>query len=179
MANNILVTGRPGSGKTTLVLKLVERLYGGGFKAGGFVTEEIREGPHRTGFEVRDLGGSKAILAHVDRKGKPRVGKYGVDVKAFERIALRALEIGKKEADLLIVDEIGRMELFSNLFRSTLLELLGTPLPLLATVHMGSDAFTSDILSRGDVSVYRLNPAQREDLLEVVDGSIRRILTDG
>jgi len=179
MPNNILVTGRPGSGKTTLVLKLVQRLQEEGFKAGGFVTEEIREGPHRTGFEVRDLGGSKAVLAHVDRKGKPRVGKYGVDVGAFERIALRALEIGKKEADLLVVDEIGRMELFSNLFRSTLLELLKMPVPILATVHMGSDAFTSEVMSREDVSVYSLSPGHRDDLLEVVDGSMRRILTDG
>lgn len=179
MPNNILLTGRPGSGKTTLALKLVKRLQGEGFKAGGFVTEEIREGPQRSGFEVRDLGGDKAVLAHVDRKGKPRVGKYGVDIEAFERIALRALEIGKKEADFLVVDEIGRMELFSAPFRSILLELMEMPVPVLATVHMGGDAFTSDIMSRTDVSVYRLNPAQRDDLLGVVDGSIRRILTDG
>ncbi|MBN2026138.1 MAG: NTPase [Actinobacteria bacterium] len=177
MPNNILLTGRPGSGKTTLVLRMVERLDEGGFKAGGFVTEEIREGPQRTGFEVRDLGGGKAILAHVDRKEKPRVGKYGVDVEAFERIALRALEIGKKEADLLVVDEIGRMELFSTLFRSTLLELLEMHVPILATVHAGNDEFTSGIMSREDISLYHLNPAQREDLLEVVDRSIRRILT--
>jgi nucleoside-triphosphatase len=179
MPNNILVNGRPGSGKTTLVVELVERLAGCGFKAGGFVTEEIREGPNRAGFEVRDLGGSRAILAHVQRKGKPRVSKYGIDIVAFESIALPALEIGKKEADLLVVDEIGRMELFSSTFRSTLLELLVLPVPLVATVHAGNDAFTEDILSRKDVSVYGLNPGQREELLEVVYGSMHKILMVG
>jgi nucleoside-triphosphatase len=176
---NLLVTGRPGSGKTTLVLRALERLAAQGFKAGGFVTEEIREDNHRVGFEVRDLGGRAAVLAHVDHKGKHRVGKYGVDVDAFERIALRALEAGKKEADLLVLDEIGRMELLSSAFRSTLMELLGLPMPMLATVHAGSDPFTEDILSRNDVAVHPLTPAVREDLLEVIDESMRRILKDG
>ncbi len=178
MPNNVLVTGRPGSGKTTLVVKLLQRLAGRGFKAAGFVTEEIREGPGRVGFEVRDLEGNKAILAHVRRKGKPRVGKYGVDVEAFESIALKALEIGKKDTDLLVVDEIGRMELFSSLFRSTLLELLDLRVPLLATVQARDDDFTRDIISRQDAVVYRLNDMERGELLEVVDGYVRRILTD-
>lgn len=178
MPNNILVTGRPGSGKTTLVTRLVEGLAASGVKAGGFVTEEIREGPHRVGFEVRDLGGDTAILAHTGYKGKHRVGKYGVDVEAFERIALHALKIGEKEAGLLVVDEIGRMELFSSTFRSTLLELLASPVPLLATVHAGNDGFTAAIMSREDVSVYRLSPAQRDDLLEVIEASVSRILMD-
>jgi nucleoside-triphosphatase len=179
MPNNILLTGRPGSGKTTLVMRLVEGFAADGFKAGGFITEEIREGPHRVGFEVRDLGGGTAILAHVGYKGKHRVGKYGVDVEAFERIALHALKIGKKEADLLVVDEIGRMELFSSTFRSTLLGLLAAPVPLLATVHAGKDDFSEDVLLRDDVFVFCLSPTQRENLLEVIDESMRRILTDG
>src|SRR4030042_2123649 len=110
MPNNILISGKPGSGKTTLVVRLVEKLSREGFKAGGFVTEEIRECSHRVGFEIRDLGGDTAVLAHIDYKGKPRVGKYGVDIEAFEGIALRALEIGKKKADLLSVDAEGGME---------------------------------------------------------------------
>jgi len=178
MPNNILLAGRPGSGKTTLVVKLLERLEKRGFKAAGFVTEEIRRGPVRVGFEVRDLGGSRAILAHVQRKGKPRVGKYGVDVQAFESIALKALEAGKKDSDLLVVDEIGRMELFSPLFRSTMLELLDLHEPLLATVQVRDDGFTRDMISREDTVVYRLNTLEREELLEVIDEHVRRILTD-
>lgn len=179
MRRNVLVTGRPGSGKTTLVVEVVRRLGADGFKAAGFVTEEIREGSERKGFKVRDLGGEEAILAHVDHKGKPRVGKYGVDVGAFEGIALRALEIGKKEADLLVVDEIGRMELASPLFRAALDGIMRQPLPVLATIHMGKDPLSLSLLQRDDVSVHRVHPAVREELREVIYAELRRLLMDG
>jgi len=178
MPGNILVTGRPGCGKTTLVVRVQERLAAGGFKVGGFVTEEIREGSQRVGFEVRDLRGDTAILAHTRYKGKHRVGRYGVDVEAFEGIALNALNTGKKEADLIVVDEIGRMELASAAFRTALLELLDSPLPLLATAHAGKDPFTASIVERDDVTVYRLNAAERDQVLEVIDGQMNRILTE-
>jgi nucleoside-triphosphatase len=178
MPNNVLVSGKPGSGKTTLLVKLMERAAARGFKADGFVTEEIRKGSSRVGFEVRNLGGESAVLAHIDYKGKPRVGKYGVDVKAFENIALKALDTGKKEADLLVVDEIGRMEMNSAPFRHLLLELMSLPVPLLATIHVGKDNFTVTLLDRGDVTVYHLDTSVRESLLEVIDESLHVILED-
>ncbi len=178
MPGNIVVTGRPGSGKTTLVMRIAERLAARGFKAGGFITEEIRKGRGRVGFLVRDLAGNAKVLAHVSYRGKQRVGKYGVDVAAFESIALHALMSGKEEADLLIIDEIGRMELFSPSFRSALPGLLDAPVPVLATAHSGSDAFTDALLARDDVIVHVLDQKNRESILEVIDGSMHRILTE-
>jgi nucleoside-triphosphatase len=178
MPNNILISGRPGSGKTTLVVKLVEKLSMEGFKAGGFVTEEIREGSNRVGFGIRDLGGETAVLAHIDYKGKPRVGKYGVDIEAFEGIALRALETGKDQADLLVVDEIGRMEMISPRFRTAILDFMDFSTPLLATIHSGNDDFTATLLKRDDTAVYRIGSLDRENILEVVDDSLHMVLRD-
>ena len=178
MPNNILVTGRPGSGKTTLVVKVVESLMSEGFKAAGFVTEEIRGGSHRSGFEVRDLRGDTAVMAHVDYAGKPRVGRYGIDLEAFERVALKALDTREEEVDYIVIDEIGRMELASNTFRSILMELLDTPMPLLATVHKARDPFTGAVLDREDVLAYDIGPGSRDSLQEVIHGTLLGILAD-
>jgi len=178
MPDNIMITGRPGSGKTTLVVRLVERLTREGFKAAGFVTEEIRGGSHRSGFMVRDLRGEDAVMAHVDFRGKTRVGKYGVDLEAFEEIALRALDTEEGEVDYLVIDEIGRMEMASDAFRSALLRLIDAPLPLLATVHKARDPFTGALLEREDVGVYDISPGNRDSLLEVICGLLRGILAD-
>jgi nucleoside-triphosphatase len=179
MPDNILVTGRPGSGKTTLVTSLAERYSERGFKVGGFVTEEIREDANRVGFLVRDLGGDTGILAHVTYKGKLRVGKYGVDVATFERIALHALGDGREKADLLVIDEIGRMELISSAFRSIIPEILDASIPMLATAPAGGDAYIRAIHSRKDVTSYAINAANRVSIEEVIDDYMHRILTDG
>jgi nucleoside-triphosphatase len=178
MPNNILVRGRPGSGKTTLVVNVVQSLSAEGFKAAGFVTEEIRGGSHRLGFKVRDLRGDTATMAHIEYAGKPRVGKYGVDLEAFERVALKALDTFKGEVDFTVIDEIGRMEMASSTFRSVLMEILDIPMPLLATVHKAGDPFTGALLDREDVSVYDIGPGSRDSLLEVIHDSLLGILAE-
>jgi nucleoside-triphosphatase len=178
MPNNVLISGKPGSGKTTLVVRLAEKLDREGFKTGGFVTEEIREGKERVGFKVRDLGGKTAVLAHIDYKGKPRVGKYGVDVQAFESIALPALSGARGRADLLFVDEIGRMEMMSPLFNAAVLEILDVPTPVVATIHQGRDDFREAVLSRRDVSVYEVKASCRDSVMGVIDDLLHRFLEE-
>ena len=108
---NILLTGYPGSGKTTVMTRLLAL---GGFNAGGFYTEEIREGNTRKGFKIITLGGDEAVLAEVGFPSKYRVGKYGVNVKGIEEVAVRALENALASKDLIIIDEIGKMECYSS-----------------------------------------------------------------
>jgi nucleoside-triphosphatase len=81
----VLVEGRPGSGKTTAASRLADRLRSEGVPVAGFVTEELREGGGRVGFTVEAIGGERAVLAHVDLPGPPRVGKYGVDLQRDRR----------------------------------------------------------------------------------------------
>src|SRR5215472_2695325 len=110
---NVLVTGRPGIGKTSLVEAVARKFLQ---VAGGFTTSEIREHGIRNGFRVTTLEGKSAILAHVELSGWVRVGKYTVDVSTFERLALPAWQDAILHRQMAVIDEIGKMELTSKLF---------------------------------------------------------------
>jgi nucleoside-triphosphatase len=130
MGKTLLLTGRPGSGKTTVIRKVIAEL---GDRAGGFYTEEITGPGGRKGFRLITLDGREAVMAHKDIRGPnvPRVGRYGVDVKALERVGVTALQRAMRAGKIVVVDEIGKMELFSTLFQTTVMEaILGRPLVL-------------------------------------------------
>lgn len=177
MANNILLRGRPGSGKTTLVVALAEALACGGWRVGGFVTEEIREGGSRVGFKIRGFHGAEAVLSHVAYRGQPRVGKYGVDTAAFESVALPALREGRVRADLLVVDEVGRMETLSTAFRGLFMELMEEDTPLIATVPFHEDPYILALLAVPDVEVMEVTRKNRAALREVMERKIGRMLS--
>ncbi len=164
MAKNILVTGRPGIGKTTAVAKVVELLSRDGYKVGGFISREVRKGGTRIGFEVVNLKtGEKGWLARVEGRGGPRVGKYTVDLESFETIGVKALERSLIEDDVIVVDEIGPMELFSNEFKNIVWRALESPKPVIATIHWKASrySFGKSVLSRRDVKVIDLTFANR------------------
>jgi nucleoside-triphosphatase len=121
-------------------------LRAGGLSLRGFVTEELRESGTRMGFAVETFCGERATLAHVTFSGPPRVGRYGVDLEAFERVALPVLS-GVGEAELVLIDELGKMELASEAFRGAVSELFDRRLPFVATVHAARHPFT-DALKR-------------------------------
>ncbi len=114
MKKHILLTGKPGIGKTSVIKKIVPLL---GTEAGGFFTEEIRVMERRMGFRVVTLDGAEGVLAHVECNSNYTVGKYRVDQDSFERVAIPALESAIKHKSIIIIDEIGKMELFSMKFR--------------------------------------------------------------
>lgn len=164
----ILVEGRPGAGKTTVARRLADLLRDRGVPLAGFTTEEIRTGRRRVGFTVETMSGESAVLAHVELPGPPRVGKYGVDVASFERLALPALE--NEKGAIVIVDEIGKMELASRSFREAVSRLFEARQPVVATVHVFRDPFTDGLKAREDVEVVRLTERTRDQLpLELAD----------
>ena len=163
MPLQILVEGRPGSGKTTVAARLADRLRAVRVPVRGFVTHEVRVQGVRLGFEVATLQGRKAMLAHVDFAGPPRVGKYGVDLDAFERVALPALARPPKNG-VVLVDELGKMELASSRFRDRVVELLAEPVHLVATIHVARHPFTDALKRRVDVERVQVTRANRDEL---------------
>ncbi|KAF5769079.1 putative nucleoside-triphosphate phosphatase [Helianthus annuus] len=139
-AKCFLVTGSPGVGKTTLIAKIVETLKSSNpnLKIQGFFTREMRQEGERVGFEVVTLDGRTAPLASINTSSAesnrwPMVGKYKVDVASFESLALPELQV-KEDTDLFVIDEVGKMELFSSLFFPAVLRVLESNKPFLATI---------------------------------------------
>lgn len=165
-ARRILVTGRPGVGKTTVAMRAVARLRDAGLVVGGFYTEEVRDARgRRLGFDIVLLAGGRAPLARVGRDAAVTVGRYGVDVDAVARHAIPAMAA---EADVVVVDEIAPMELACPGFADTVTALLERPLGVLATVHRRGGGFVGSLKARDDVEVVEVTPANRDDLPAVV-----------
>ena len=120
-------------GKTTLVTKIVERMRS--IHMAGFYTAEIRSKGFRVGFELCGLNGRRRTLAHVDIRSQDRVGKYRVDTGGFEEF-LETLGLLNPEVELVVIDEIGKMELISRGFRSMVRDVLDSDKQLLATIAL-------------------------------------------
>ncbi len=144
----IFITGKPGVGKTTLFLQIVEELKKRGVKIIGFTTPEVREGNKRIGFKCKDLNSSKEIwLAKVGKYKGKKIGKYTVFVDDFERFFEEIFEdIG--EADVIAIDEMGKMEFFSPKFKQFVFELVRSDKKLLAVLHRN---FVKDFKNYGKV----------------------------
>ncbi len=163
---NILITGLPGVGKTTLIRKLSEALTT--LQPAGFYTTEIRDEGVRKGFELISLEGSKGLLSHIDIQSPHRVGKYSVDVKRFEGF-LDAIPFFNPSTHLIIIDEIGKMECFSERFKKLVEKILDSQKLVIATIALKGSGFIAETKRREDVKLFEVTKKNRDFLcLEIL-----------
>jgi len=171
MTKKILLTGRPGCGKTTLIKRVVDELA---LPAGGFYTEEIRQRGERVGFKIITLSGEEAVFADVDFRTPQRLGKYGLDLAALETVGVEALRTAVRGRQLVVIDEIGPMEIRSPVFCDVVNDALDSGEPILGTITARSFPFTNTIKKRPDVSVLEVRPDNREGLLSELSDQFKR-----
>jgi nucleoside-triphosphatase len=169
---NYLLTGHPGVGKTTIIKKVLEKLK---LPAGGFYTEEIREDDKRTGFAIATLSGLKGVLAHRNFKSRYRVGGYGVGVYTLNRIGVKEIQMCLMEKKVIVIDEIGKMELLSPQFQEAVEKALNADNPVLGTVTLARHPFAQKVKSRDDVKIFEVTKENREEILKALIKELKKI----
>jgi nucleoside-triphosphatase len=164
----MLLTGAPGVGKTTVLIKTADALRAQGVSVGGMVSREAREGNVRVGFEITDLTSNKrGWLARVNQKSGPQVGKYRVNLQDLESIGAKAIVEAVEKCAVVAVDEIGPMELFSQRFKQAVKQALDSGKLVLAVVHAkAKDPLINEARQREDAEIFTVTLANRDDLPE-------------
>jgi nucleoside-triphosphatase len=162
-ASNLLITGRPGVGKTTVLVNAIRRLED--VRLAGLVTGEIRESGRRVGFSAETLAGERRVMAHVEIESPHRVGRYGVDVAAIDDVVELAFA-DEPTAEAFVIDEIGKMELFSVRFVTAMERLLADPRPLVASIAQRGPGLIAEARGRPDVELWEVDVANREAMPE-------------
>jgi len=163
MKQAYLLTGPPGVGKTTLIKEAITAIEQ---RAGGFYTREMRSQGVRQGFEIVTLDGASAILASIDFHGPCRVSKYGVMADNLDNVGVAALRRATKECAIVVVDEIGKMELFSPAFREAVLEALDSGKKLLGTIMLAPHPWANRIKQDPRVEVVMVSRANHQQVAQ-------------
>ena len=158
-----LLTGQPGTGKTRIIKQAIAEVKG---KAGGFYTEEIRSQGVRQGFRLVTLDGRNAILAHINLHSSYQVSKYGVDIDSLDGVGVSALNQASRDCDLVVVDEIGKMELFSAKFREAVLNIINSEKRLLGTIMLSPNPYADAIKRQPQVNVVTVTRTNHQQVLE-------------
>jgi nucleoside-triphosphatase len=176
----LLLTGAPGVGKTTLLIKTADALKAKGTRVGGMISRDARQGSVRVGFEIIDLtNGKRGWLAHVDQKNGPQVGKYHVNLEDLENIGVKAIAEAVEKCAVIAIDEIGPMELFSQKFKQAVKEALESKKSVLAVVHAkAADPLINEAKQREDVETFTVTLDNRNKLAEELTEKAERALID-
>ena len=176
MTEKILITGPPRCGKSTLISKLIEYYNNKkDYTIYGFLTPEIRERSNRIGFNIVDIySGKISQLARVgDFKTKYKLGKYNVFIQEFDKYIEDNLSLEEKTIDLIVIDEIGRMELFSKKFQDFITNIFSLKISVLATIGLKlSHPIKTYLLNLPSVLLLNLNKRNSQLVFEKVTSLI-------
>ncbi len=169
---NFLLTGIPGIGKTTIIKKIIEEFRN---KCEGFWTEEMKENNKRRGFVLKTTTGKECILANIDFPRIYSVGKYGVNLKCIEEIGCETILSGMKEKKIIIIDEIGKMEILSGKFKELVTEILNSSNIVIATILYSPHPFCDSIKNREDVKIYKIDYSNRDYITNYIIEDLRKL----
>ncbi len=159
------ITGMPSVGKTDTLLKIIHTLEDHGYVVQGMVTEPIIVKKKRVGFNVRNWQTKeKEVFAHIDYETKEKVGIYGVDITALENVGVPAIReaITDEKVNIIVIDEIGKMEMLSEKFCEMVIEALHSDKPILVTLHKKSRTpLLQDVRRRDDIRILEVTPVNR------------------
>ena len=161
MIKNIFITGLPGCGKTSLVIAILKELK---LNASGFYTEEIREKGTRKGFKIITLDGREGILAHVNVKSPYQVSKYKVNIEDLEKLGVKSILDALNQNKVIIIDEVGKAEMYSEKFKKTILAALDSKNKILGTIMLKPNPFCDKIKQRKDTRIFYLTRENREEI---------------
>jgi len=178
MKRLIFLTGQPGVGKTSVLLRVVDALKAKGYAIRGMISHEVREQGTRVGFEITDLNtGQKGWLAHVRQPSGPQVGKYRVNLDDLKNIGATSILNAIENADIIVVDEIGPMELYSQAFKDAILQAVESTKPLLGTIHFRvQNPLINTIKARNDVEILEVTNENRQNIHNLIITKILKIL---
>jgi len=168
LSSKIFLTGPPGVGKSTVLWRLIEELKRRGIRIGGMITQEAREHGMRVGFKITDvLTGREGWLATVKQSVGPRVGKYGIDLEGLEGIGVQAITsaLHNPEVRVVVIDELGPMELFSSKFKTAVRQSIASTKTLIGTIHYrANDPLLREIRGARDVKIMIVTKENRSAL---------------
>jgi nucleoside-triphosphatase len=177
MSRRIFLTGRPGIGKTSVLLRVIKILQDERLLVGGILSHEVRQGASRVGFRLIDItNGREGWLAHIHHESGPSVGKYRVNLHDLHHIGVRAILSAIDTVDVIVIDEIGPMELFSSAFKEAVTRAMESPKILIGVLHYRvRDPLISTIRTIPHIQIFEVTLTNRQHLHKTIIHMIKTL----
>ncbi|MBP7689817.1 MAG: AAA family ATPase [Thermoflexales bacterium] len=163
MGRTLILSGTPGIGKTTLIKAVIKEL---GDQAGGFFSEEILGPGGRKGYKLVTLDGQWGIMAHADFKSKSNFGRFGVETHIIDKLGAGAINAALTDKPIVVIDEIGKITMFSSQFQSAAVKAVGSPKVVLATAMSDNHPWLMALKAFPGVTVWEVTKKNRSALVK-------------